>query len=123
MGLSFARVYSRPSLFSSLLVQVQAQVQVQYSEPSQYRQHICLHHGTVPPLVFLMRPRTNTQTRFALEENRTSVANLFVLMGHLLCSSYSRTWGVGSFSKPKGPESLSWQPWSLGYPSVPSPLH
>jgi len=56
MGLSFARVYSRPSLFSSLLVQVQAQVQVQYSEPSQYRQHICLHHGTVPPLVFLMRP-------------------------------------------------------------------
>lgn len=39
------------------VVQAVPQPGIEYSEPSQYRQHICLQHGTVPPLVFLMRPR------------------------------------------------------------------
>lgn len=120
MGLSFARVYFPDQAF--LMIAGTGAGEQMYSmygvgacagagpgqairwpgEPSQYRQHICLQHGTVPPLVLEMTPRDErTQTRFALEGNRTSVANLFVPMGPLLCWSYSRTWGVGSLNVPK----------------------
>lgn len=54
------------------------------AELPQYRQHVCLQHGTVhTPLSD--ETSGQTQTRFAPQPNRTSVANLFVPMGHLLC--------------------------------------